>query len=392
MDTRNTLRLKEIIAEHGWPGRSRVGDDGASAAWLLVQHADLDRAFQKECVALMEAAVQAGKARPADWAYLVDRVRVGEGKPQVYGTQFMQVGDQLSPQPIEDPEHVDERRAAVGLGSLANYAQSFAEGHKGMKVVAQVTQLELGEVHGLKLTGQIQCFAVSIKPGNADTVREWFRTLSQRADVAQFIEWSGQIVSSVFVDRQGGRDVLVFYSRAQPSMQPPPANDTARDYQTFMTEHLDMMDVRMFEPLYDVDRIADLQPDQLSAAQHVGAHGLMITGEVQCLRIRIKPGKTERVSEYFKVLNARDDVADALRAEGILVESLFLDHAADNDHLLFYVRAENLRRSNEVFTNSLHPVDVAAREFMNDAWDLANVTSLEMIYDVDRIGEVAARR
>lgn len=35
-----------VIAEVGWPGRSMVGDDGASAAWLPVQHAGTDPVFQ----------------------------------------------------------------------------------------------------------------------------------------------------------------------------------------------------------------------------------------------------------------------------------------------------------------------------------------------------------
>ena len=32
----NTARMKTIVAERGWPGRSLVGEDGAQAAWLLV--------------------------------------------------------------------------------------------------------------------------------------------------------------------------------------------------------------------------------------------------------------------------------------------------------------------------------------------------------------------
>jgi hypothetical protein len=39
VDANNTIRMKEIVQAHGWPGRSLVGDDGATAAWLLVQHA-----------------------------------------------------------------------------------------------------------------------------------------------------------------------------------------------------------------------------------------------------------------------------------------------------------------------------------------------------------------
>lgn len=49
-------RLKAIIDRHGWPGKSLVGEDGAQSAWLLVQHADVDLAFQERCLTLMRAA------------------------------------------------------------------------------------------------------------------------------------------------------------------------------------------------------------------------------------------------------------------------------------------------------------------------------------------------
>ena len=134
IDIVNTQRMKEIVEHMGWPTRSKVGGSASEMAWLLVQHADLDRAFQKECLALMKAQA-AGEVSPANIAYLEDRVRVGEGRPQVYGTQFYadEAGN-FGPRPIEDPDHVDERRQAVGLQPLSEYAgdveQSYREYHK----------------------------------------------------------------------------------------------------------------------------------------------------------------------------------------------------------------------------------------------------------------------
>src|SRR3546814_2793073 len=56
--------------EHGWPGWSLVGEDGSTAAWAIVQHADLDLDFQRRGLAMLEAAVDAGDASPGDLAYL----------------------------------------------------------------------------------------------------------------------------------------------------------------------------------------------------------------------------------------------------------------------------------------------------------------------------------
>jgi hypothetical protein len=35
VDRDNTARLREIVAERGWPGRRLAGEAGAHAAWLL---------------------------------------------------------------------------------------------------------------------------------------------------------------------------------------------------------------------------------------------------------------------------------------------------------------------------------------------------------------------
>src|SRR4051812_7193292 len=54
VDEANTERLKEIVRTVGWPTQTMVGKDGETAAFLLVQHADRDKDFQVQALALME--------------------------------------------------------------------------------------------------------------------------------------------------------------------------------------------------------------------------------------------------------------------------------------------------------------------------------------------------
>ena len=124
-DGENLPWLKDVVAERGWPGASLVGDDGAHAAWLLAQHADVDPVFQRRCLDLLAAAVRAGEATERELAYLTDRVLLAEGQAQVYGTQVTRRGDAWVPQNLRDAAGVDERRAAVGLEPLAEYLQKF---------------------------------------------------------------------------------------------------------------------------------------------------------------------------------------------------------------------------------------------------------------------------
>jgi hypothetical protein len=119
-DVVSTARMHEIVATHGWPGTKLVGADGAHDAWLLVQHADQDVAFQKQCLALMQA--MGADVSATDIAYLEDRVAVAENRPQTYGTQF---GPDHQPRPMVDPEHVDARRKTVGLGTMAEYREQM---------------------------------------------------------------------------------------------------------------------------------------------------------------------------------------------------------------------------------------------------------------------------
>lgn len=125
VDAGNTARLRESVDEHGWLGSDLVGRDGAESAFLVLQHAT--HPVQTELFPLVEAGFHAGTVSGQSYALLLDRIRVGDGRPQVYGSQARPIeewiDDEPTLEPIEDEANVDARRAEVGLPPLAEYLE-----------------------------------------------------------------------------------------------------------------------------------------------------------------------------------------------------------------------------------------------------------------------------
>lgn len=117
---RNAARLRELIAEHGWPAEDIAGDDGAKAAWFIAQHAVGEPDFQRQALALLRECAAAGRVPSWNAAYLEDRIAMLEGRPQRFGTQWLDspLDGRIRPWRLADPERVNELRASVGLGTL----------------------------------------------------------------------------------------------------------------------------------------------------------------------------------------------------------------------------------------------------------------------------------
>lgn len=123
--SRNQARLAEILAEHGWPGKSLVGEDGARAAWLIAQHADLDPALQQRCLELLREAFRWREAGVSELAYLTDRILRNAHEAQMYGTQGVGA---TSP---ADEARIDANRKAIGLEPWRSYVEKLKERAQG---------------------------------------------------------------------------------------------------------------------------------------------------------------------------------------------------------------------------------------------------------------------
>ena len=120
IDQIHHTHILEIIGQYGYPMRVMIGKRALRAFWILVQHQDLARDLQAQCLERCDF-------EPKERALITDRVLVAKGMPQQYGTQFHRTKRGHVLRPIADRRHVDERRKAVGLTPIAeNIAKMLA--------------------------------------------------------------------------------------------------------------------------------------------------------------------------------------------------------------------------------------------------------------------------
>lgn len=125
VDAKNLVELKKVFLRFGFPNVKMVGRDGVSTVFLLVQHADADPAFQRHALELAKPLMKSRQLSKQQYAYLTDRVRLADGKKQLYGTQVSTKGNKAEPLPVEGPEHLDSRRASMNLGAEKDYLKAI---------------------------------------------------------------------------------------------------------------------------------------------------------------------------------------------------------------------------------------------------------------------------
>lgn len=116
IDSSNQAWVIDKLQKHGWPEKSKIGEDAARAVFLVIQHAELSdiETFYPQ---LKQLADQ-GEARPVHAAMMLDRMLMYQGKKQVYGTQasgILRDDNSFVIWPIDNPEFVNERRKEVGF-------------------------------------------------------------------------------------------------------------------------------------------------------------------------------------------------------------------------------------------------------------------------------------
>lgn len=139
IDKAHAQRLKEIVEHIGWPTRDLVGLKATQAAYMVIQHAGHDLAFQNRCLELMVDLVESGELPASYLALLTDRIRVFQDKPQVFGTQMTMARDALGVMvptptvPIEDPANLNDRRALMGMAPHEQFVEAIRIAYEASK-------------------------------------------------------------------------------------------------------------------------------------------------------------------------------------------------------------------------------------------------------------------
>jgi len=120
-DSLTLIEVEKILDKHGWLGAEIIGEQGNKTLFYVIQHSDLET--QLKYLPMMREAVQLGNARKIDLALFEDRIAVRQGKRQIYGSQIFKDYDngEVYVWPLIEPEKVNERRAAIGLGPIEDY-------------------------------------------------------------------------------------------------------------------------------------------------------------------------------------------------------------------------------------------------------------------------------
>jgi hypothetical protein len=121
-DSTNLVRVRQIIKQYGYPGKTLVGEPTNEAAWYVIQHSDAIDQY----LSLIKKAAGREELPFYLYAQMLDRQLMRAGKAQLYGTQAFGY-NVLNPKtgrreaqppfvwPIKAPQGVNEHRKKAGF-------------------------------------------------------------------------------------------------------------------------------------------------------------------------------------------------------------------------------------------------------------------------------------
>ena len=115
-DSLSFMKIDRIMTIYGYPSKIIAGDAsvvpfyilGFAPSWLKEKHLNT-----------LKIAADKQEISWKSLAFFIDKLKVAKGEKQIYGTQgAYNKSSQFILYPCEDSEHINQRRAGVGLDSL----------------------------------------------------------------------------------------------------------------------------------------------------------------------------------------------------------------------------------------------------------------------------------
>ncbi len=122
--TINEKIIEDILSRYGWPDQELIGEQHNRTICNVIQHSDNE--IRIKYLPMMQQAVKDKKLDPAFLVRAEDRIATERGDLQIYGGQMKYYPETKSFNvwPVADPVNIDKRRAAIGLGPIAEHLKN----------------------------------------------------------------------------------------------------------------------------------------------------------------------------------------------------------------------------------------------------------------------------
>lgn len=123
LDSTLLHKVTIFLDEYGWQSKKEIGELANMGLFLAIQHSSKEE--MESFKEIVEKAYQENKIEKSSYALYIDRLRVRNDLPQIYGTQYYydEKSASLKFNEIENFENVNKRRRKVGLTRIEKYAK-----------------------------------------------------------------------------------------------------------------------------------------------------------------------------------------------------------------------------------------------------------------------------
>ena len=105
--------------------------------------------------------------------------------------------------------------------------------------------------------------------------------------------------------------------------------------------------------------------------------------ETQCVRVPLKPGKTDRFLAWLDAVRPRvAEMHESMKREGVVFEAMFLERAESGDSVVFYMRAKDLAAAQTAFSSSKLPIDIETQSTIAESWDTSRAVPLTVCLEL----------